>query len=89
MEVYGASQVMPYQNQDNAQKTQHYSESTKAFAEYMEKTPLEHWREKIIEEMGLTEEAIAALPPEKRALVEDKIQRKMEQIMQQQAFLEE
>lgn len=58
-----------------------------AFAEYMEKSPIEHWREKILEEMGLTEESLAALPPEEAAQVEEVVQQKIEQQMKQNAGL--
>lgn len=43
------------------------------FLEYMAKSTEEKWRERILSSMGLTEEELAAMTPEERDKVEDKI----------------
>ncbi len=55
-----------------------YAEATKAFLDYMDKTPEERYREAILRDMDLTEEQLAALPPEERAKVEEEIKAQIE-----------
>lgn len=43
------------------------------FKEYMEKTPAELMREQVLKDLGISEEDLAAMPPEKRAAMEDEI----------------
>ncbi len=43
------------------------------FREYMDKTPAEQMREQVLKELGITEEELAAMPPEKRLAMEDEI----------------
>ena len=43
------------------------------FLEYMSKSSTELWRERILSSLGLTEDSLAELPPEKRRAVEEKI----------------
>ena len=49
------------------------SGAVEEFLEFMSKTPEERWREQILKSMGLTEEELAALPPEEREKIEEKI----------------
>ncbi len=81
-----SASVKPSEVEDTKSKTT-AEQAKEAFAEYMEKTPIEHWREKILEEMGLTEESLAALPPEEAAQIEEVVQQKIEQQMKQNAGL--
>jgi len=55
------------------------SDAVKAFLDYMNKTPAERYFEALLAEEGLTKEELEALPPEKRAEIEEKIQRKMKE----------
>lgn len=45
--------------------------------EYLNKSPAEHMRDAIMKEMGITEEELQAMPPEKREAIEADIARKM------------
>lgn len=47
--------------------------------EYIEKGPIAHMREKILEQMGLSEEDLAKMPPEQRDVVEKTIAAKMKE----------
>lgn len=47
--------------------------------EYLKKTPAEHMRDAILKELGLTEEDLAAMPPEKRKAIEDTIAAKIKE----------
>lgn len=46
-------------------------------AEWLKKTPAQHMRDAILKEMGLTEEEISKMPPDKRAAVEATIAEKI------------
>lgn len=46
---------------------------TRELRDYLNKTPAEHLREAVLKELGLTEEALAAMPPEERQAAEAKI----------------
>jgi len=48
-------------------------------AEYQSKSVAQHLRDAILKEMGLTEEDLDAMPPEKRAAVEDAIAEKIKE----------
>lgn len=48
-----------------------------ALTEYLNKTPAQRMREAILKEMGITEEDIKNMPPEKQAAVEASIARKI------------
>ena len=48
-------------------------------AEYLRKTPAQHMRDAILEELGLTEEDLDAMPPEKRKAVEETIAAKIKE----------
>lgn len=45
--------------------------------DYLNRSPMEHMREAILKELGLTEDELNALPPEKRMAMEDEIGRRM------------
>lgn len=45
--------------------------------DYLNKSPAEHMRDAIMKEMGISEDDLAAMPPEKREAVEADIARKM------------
>lgn len=47
--------------------------------EYLKKTPIEHMREAILKEMGLSEEEVAAMPPEQRMTIEATIADKIKE----------
>ena len=54
------------------------AESDSLLAEFMElskMTPVERLRKELLESMGLTEESLAALPPEERSAIEEEIRR--------------
>lgn len=53
-------------------------------ADYVRKTPEQHMRDAILEQMGLTEEELAAMPPDKRAAIEHTIEEKIKEILQRQ-----
>ena len=55
------------------------SDAVAKFLEYMSLTPEERLYRSILEEMGLTEEQLAALPPEERARIEREIQEKIQE----------
>ena len=44
--------------------------ASEELAEYLKKTPAQHMRDAILKEMGLTEEDLAAMPPDKRQAIE-------------------
>ena len=48
-------------------------------AEYLRKTPAQHMRDAILKELGLTEEDLDAMPPEKRKAVEETIAAKIKE----------
>lgn len=53
-------------------------------ADYVRKTPEQRMRDAILKEMGLTEEDLAAMPPEKRTAIEHTIEEKIKEILQRQ-----
>lgn len=53
--------------------------TTEKFLEEAQKSPIERMREQILEELGLTEESLAQLPPEERRAMEDKIRQMIEE----------
>jgi hypothetical protein len=50
-----------------------------SFLDYMHKTPMQRMREAILDELGLTEEQLAAMPPEKRQAIETTIAERIKQ----------
>ncbi|THF62395.1 hypothetical protein E6C76_18960 [Pseudothauera nasutitermitis] len=56
---------------NRAERIQADNEATRAeFFEYMRKSPMERMRDAVLRSMGLTEEDLEAMPPEKREQVE-------------------
>jgi hypothetical protein len=53
--------------------------------EYLKKSPAQHMRDAILKELGLSEESLAALPPEKQAAIEKTITDKIKEILQNQS----
>lgn len=51
--------------------------------EYMKKSPAQRWREKILRDLGLTEDQLAALPPEEKEKVEKEIAERMQKHLQE------
>ena len=52
---------------------------TQIFLQEAQKSPMERMREQILEQLGLTEDAIDQMPPEERRAVEDQIREMIEQ----------
>lgn len=52
--------------------------AAEAFKDYMSKTPEQRMRDAILEEMGLTQEEIDAMPPEKQQAIGEAIAQRME-----------
>ena len=50
-----------------------------AFLAYAQKTPMERLRDQILQDLGLSEDSLAQMPPEERAAVEDKIRKIIEE----------
>ncbi|WP_165665678.1 hypothetical protein [Metapseudomonas otitidis] len=67
------------------------SKASQEFHAYMEKTDSEKIRDKILKQMGLTEEDLEKMPPEKREQVEKMIAQRMTELnaLQQQQQKEE
>ncbi len=55
------------------------------FLEFMDMTPMERMRAEILGNLGLTEEQLAALPPDERRKIEDKIRRIIEETVKREA----
>ncbi|AZL75025.1 hypothetical protein EI693_18880 [Pseudomonas oryziphila] len=54
------------------------SDALQEFRDYMDKSPAEKIKEKYLQELGLTEEEYDALPPEKKALIDEQIAQRMQ-----------
>ncbi|MGJ7514502.1 hypothetical protein ACSFE6_09220 [Pseudomonas baetica] len=52
--------------------------ATSEFKDYMSKTPEQRMRDAILEEMGLTQEEVDAMPPEKQKAIGEEIAQRME-----------
>jgi hypothetical protein len=57
----------------------HAKTAQEELTEYLRKTPEQHMREAVLKEMGLSEESLAALPPEQRATIEKTITDKIKE----------
>ena len=57
------------------------NEAVNALQDYMSKPLAQHMREAILKEMGLTEEDVKAMPPEKQQTVEAEISRRIRERM--------
>lgn len=56
---------------------------TEIFLAEARKTPMERMREQILEELGLTEDALTQMSPEERRIAEDKIREMIEEKIRQ------
>ncbi|EJB8386398.1 hypothetical protein GHU06_26290 [Pseudomonas aeruginosa] len=73
------------QNQANAPATASEGKSAyDEFKEYMQKSPAERMREQVLKSLGLTEEELDAMPPEKREQVEKGIGERMREMIAMQ-----
>lgn len=52
--------------------------ATDAFKDYMSKTPEQRLRDSILQEMGLTEDEVKAMPPEKQQAIGEEIAQRMQ-----------
>jgi hypothetical protein len=52
-----------------------------ALVKYMKESPAEHLRDKIMKEMGLTDQSLAAMPPAQRSAVEEAVAKKIKEYM--------
>jgi len=52
---------------------------------YLKETPEQRMRDSILKEMGISEDQLAAMPPEQRKAIEDKIAQIIKQKMEQAA----
>jgi hypothetical protein len=52
-----------------------------ALIKYMKESPEEHLRDKIMKDMGVTDQSLAAMPPEQRSAIEDAIAKKIKEYM--------
>ncbi|HEY8084251.1 MAG TPA: hypothetical protein VIE69_01455 [Methylophilaceae bacterium] len=52
-----------------------------ALIKYMKESPEEHLRDKIMKDMGVTDQSLAAMPPDQRSAVEDAIAKKIKEYM--------
>ncbi|UCJ14892.1 hypothetical protein K5Q02_13515 [Pseudomonas sp. MM211] len=59
------------------------------FMAYMDMSPAEKMRDKILKEIGMTEDELESLPPEQRAAAEKEIAEKMQTLQQLQAAQDE
>jgi pyrroline-5-carboxylate reductase len=57
--------------------------ATEKFLEEARKSPIERMREQVLESLGLTEEALAQMPPQERRAAEDKIRELIEEKIRQ------
>ncbi len=72
-----SSKVETAQDKADAAAQARREELRAQLQEYLDKSPAEHMRDAILKEMGMSEEDLAALPPEKREAIESDIARKM------------
>lgn len=63
--------------QDESADTQ-ARDGVEEFRDYMSKTPEERWYEALLAQKGLTEESLAALPPEERMKIVEEIKEEIE-----------
>jgi hypothetical protein len=55
-----------------------------AFMDFMNMTPMERMRAQILSGLGVTEEQLAALPPEERKKIEDKVRQIIEEMVRRE-----
>ena len=66
---------------DSTPVAPHAKTALEELTEYLRKTPEQHMREAVLKEMGLSEESLAALPPEQRATIEKTITDKIKEML--------
>ncbi|HVK78983.1 MAG TPA: hypothetical protein VM915_00090 [Verrucomicrobiae bacterium] len=59
------------------------------FLEEARKSPIERMREQILEALGISEESLAALPPDEKRAMEDKIAKMMEEKLRQSSGVQD
>jgi hypothetical protein len=57
--------------------------ATQKFLAEARKTPVERMREQVLEQLGLTDDSLAQLPPEEKRVAEDKIREMIEEKLRQ------
>ncbi|WP_153787317.1 hypothetical protein [Pseudomonas sp. EMN2] len=62
------------------------SDVRQEFRDYVEKSPAEKIKEKYLQELGLTEEEYDALPPEKKAMIDEQIAQRMQDDVEAKAL---
>jgi hypothetical protein len=76
--------ILSLQSLDEVEPTQLVEQSaTQKFLEEARKSPIERMREQIMEELGLTEDSLAQLPPDEKRAMEDKIAKMIEEKLRQ------
>jgi hypothetical protein len=79
MEALNAAKQKHNQAAPPAQPT--HTAAYQALLDYMKESPEQHLRDKIMKDMGLTDQSLAAMPPGQRAAVEDAIAKKIREYM--------
>ncbi|WP_369987477.1 hypothetical protein [Pseudomonas xanthosomatis] len=80
-----AKLLVMLQNPDSAARQQasvgkqEQSSAAQDFHDYMAKSPEEKIKEKMLQELGLTEDEYQALPPEQKAAIDDQIAQRMKE----------
>lgn len=75
--AYMAQQAAQEEHANEAENQVAKADPTREFLEYMNMTPEERFYEAVLRDMGLTREALEAMPPEERAKIEEEIKEKM------------
>lgn len=76
--------ILSLQSLDEVEPTPLVEQSaTQKFLEEARKSPIERMREQIMEELGLTEDSLAQLPPDEKRAMEDKIAKMIEEKLRQ------
>ncbi|WP_060486053.1 hypothetical protein [Pseudomonas sp. NBRC 111123] len=65
--------------QQASTRTQETGDALQEFRDYMAKSPEEKIKEKVLQELGMTEDAYNALPPEQQARVDEQIAQRMKE----------
>ncbi|MCE1115770.1 MULTISPECIES: hypothetical protein [Pseudomonas] len=65
---------------------QEQSNAMQEFRDYMDKSPAEKIKEKYLQELGLSEDEYNALPPEKKARIDEQIAQRMQEDVESKAL---
>lgn len=65
---------------------QEQSNALQEFRDYMDKSPAEKIKEKYLQELGLSEDEYNALPPEKKARIDEQIAQRMQEDVETKAL---